>query len=104
MKEANGQVFNVGSGVATTVLDVAYSLVKSYQIDVPVKITGKFRLGDIRHNFASLEKINKLLGYVPKVDFKQGINNFTNWVLSQKIEKDNLDLSLTEMKEKGLLK
>jgi dTDP-L-rhamnose 4-epimerase len=61
-------------------------------------------LGDIRHNFASLEKINKLLGYVPKVDFKQGINNFTNWVLSQKIEKDNLDLSLSEMKEKGLLK
>jgi dTDP-L-rhamnose 4-epimerase len=104
MKEANGQVFNVGSGVATTVLDVANSLVKSYQIDVPVKITGKFRLGDIRHNFASLEKINKLLGYVPKVDFKQGINNFTNWVLSQKIEKDNLDLSLSEMKEKGLLK
>jgi dTDP-L-rhamnose 4-epimerase len=104
MKVANGQVFNVGSGVATTVLNVANTLVKSYQIDVPVKITGKFRLGDIRHNFSSLKKINKLLGYVPKVDFKQGINNFTNWVLSQKIEKDNLDLSLSEMKEKGLLK
>ena len=104
MKEANGQVFNVGSGIATTVLEVANSLVKSYKITVPVKITGKFRLGDIRHNFASLEKINKLLGYIPKFDFERGINNFTSWVLSQKIEKDNLELSLTEMKEKGLLK
>lgn len=104
MNEANGQVFNVGSGVATTVLDVANSLVKAYQIDVPVKITGKFRLGDIRHNFASLEKINKLLGFLPKVAFKNGINNFSDWVLSQKIEKDNLDLSLSEMKRKGLLK
>lgn len=104
MKEANGQVFNVGSGIATTVLEVANSLVKSYKISVPVKITGKFRLGDIRHNFASLEKINKLLGYIPKFDFERGINNFTSWVLSQKIEKDNLELSLTEMKEKGLLK
>lgn len=104
MKEANGQVFNVGSGIATTVLEVANSLVKSYKISVPVIITGKFRLGDIRHNFASLEKINKLLGYIPKFDFERGINNFTSWVLSQKIEKDNLELSLTEMKEKGLLK
>jgi dTDP-L-rhamnose 4-epimerase len=104
MEEANGQAFNVGSGIATSVLDVANSLVKSYQIDVPIKITGKFRLGDIRHNFASLEKISKLLGYIPKVDFKNGIHNFTRWVLSQKIEKDTLDLSLSEMKEKGLLK
>jgi len=104
MEEANGEVFNVGSGVATTVFDVATSLLKSYKIDVPLNITGKFRLGDIRHNFASLEKINKLLGYEPKFDFKQGINNFTSWVLSQKIENDNLDLSLSEMKSKGLFK
>ena len=104
MKEANGQVFNVGSGIASTVLDVANSLVKSYNIFVPVNITGKFRLGDIRHNFACLDKIRNSLGFVPKIKFNEGINRFVTWVLSQKIESDMLSESLKEMTDKGLIK
>jgi len=102
--EANGQVFNVGSGIATNVLTVAKTLIDAYQIKVPINISGKFRLGDIRHNYADLTKINKILGFEPKVFIEEGINNFTKWVLSQKIEKDLLSESLEEMKEKGLLK
>jgi dTDP-L-rhamnose 4-epimerase len=104
MKEANGQVFNVGSGIASTVLDVANSLVKSYNIVVPVNITGKFRLGDIRHNFACLDKIRNSLGFIPKINFNEGINRFVTWVLSQKIESDMLSESLKEMTDKGLIK
>lgn len=104
LDEANNQTFNVGSGIQTTVLEVAETLVKSYDINVPINITGNFRIGDIRHNFASLEKIHKILGFSPKVDFNIGIKKFTSWVLSQKIQNDNLELSLHEMKEKGLLK
>lgn len=103
-EEANGEVFNVGTGVATDVLTVANTLIDAYKIDVPVKITGKFRLGDIRHNYADMTKIKKLLDFQPKVFFKEGIKNFTSWVLSQKIEEDNLENSLEEMKKKGLLK
>ena len=103
-EEANGHVFNVGSGIATNVLTVAKTLIDAYQIKVPINISGKFRLGDIRHNYADLTKINKILGFEPKVFIEEGINNFTKWVLSQKIEKDLLSESLEEMKEKGLLK
>jgi dTDP-L-rhamnose 4-epimerase len=102
--EANGQVFNVGSGIATNVLAVAETLIGAYKIKVPINISGKFRLGDIRHNYADLTKINKILGFQPKVFIEEGINNFTKWVLSQKIEKDLLSESLLEMKKKGLLK
>lgn len=102
--EANGEVFNVGSGTATSVLNVAKTLVKSYNISVPINITGKFRLGDIRHNFAELTKINNLLGFQPKFNFEEGINKFSDWVLRQKIEKDNLNKSLDELSKKGLLK
>ena len=102
--EANGEVFNVGTGVATDVLTVANTLIDSYKIDVPVTVTGKFRLGDIRHNFADMSKIKSLLGFEPQVFFKEGIENFTKWVLNQKIEEDNLEDSLAEMKKKGLLK
>ncbi|OOV18365.1 SDR family NAD(P)-dependent oxidoreductase [Flavobacterium sp. LM4] len=103
-EEANGEIFNVGTGVATDVLTVANSLKKAYGIEVPIAITGRFRLGDIRHNYADMSKISRILGFVPKVFFQEGINKFTSWVLNQEIQKDRLSDSLKEMKKKGLLK
>ena len=103
-EEANGHVFNVGTGVATDVLEVANSLLKAYKINVPVTITGKFRLGDIRHNYADLTKIKEYLGFEPTVFFKEGIEKFSTWVLKQEIQEDKLSISLEEMKKKGLLK
>jgi dTDP-L-rhamnose 4-epimerase len=103
-EEANGEVFNVGTGVATDVLTVANSLIKAYNIEVPVTVTGRFRLGDIRHNFADMSKIDKRLGFAPQVFFEEGISKFSNWVLEQEIQEDKLGESLEEMKKKGLLK
>ena len=103
-EEANNEIFNVGSGIAIDVITVAKTLIDAYKIDVPVKVTGKFRLGDIRHNYADMSKIKDLLDFEPQVSFKQGIEIFTKWVLSQEIEEDNLEISLNEMKKKGLMK
>ena len=49
---ANGESFNVGTGVATDVMTVARTLIENYGIEVPLTISGNYRLGDIRHNFA----------------------------------------------------
>lgn len=102
--EANGQIFNVGSGVAIDVLEVANSLIKAYNINVSVTVTGRFRLGDIRHNYADLTKIKTRLGFEPKVNFKEGIKKFSSWVLKQEVQEDKLSKSLEEMEKKGLLK
>ncbi|MBJ9482829.1 NAD-dependent epimerase/dehydratase family protein [Acinetobacter baumannii] len=102
--EANNQVFNVGTGVATSVLTVADQLVKNYNIDVPVIISGNYRLGDIRHNYADLTKIKKYLGFEPKISFEEGIKEFTQWVNTQEIQEDRYQQSINEMKEKGLYK
>ncbi|WP_319633442.1 NAD-dependent epimerase/dehydratase family protein [Janthinobacterium sp. FT14W] len=101
---ANGQVFGIGSGVATEVLSVAQTLVQHYGIDVPIKITGAYRLGDIRHNFADLSKANHLLKFIPKVDFSTGIARFADWVNSQDVSADGYDQSISEMKKRGLYK
>ena len=103
-EEANGYVFNVGTGVPIDVLEVANSLIKAYNIDVPVTVTGRFRIGDIRHNYADLTRIKERLGFEPKVYFNEGIRKFSLWVLEQEIQEDKLSLSLEEMKSKGLLK
>lgn len=103
-REANGEVFNVGTGVATDVLTVANTLIKNYKTNTTVTITGNYRLGDIRHNFSDLSKIENKLGFIPKIDFEEGIKRFTSWVNTQEIKEDNYDNSIKEMKAKGLYK
>ena len=101
---ANGEVFNVGTGVPTDVLTVAQTIVNGYGKEVPLVISGNYRLGDIRHNFASMDKIKDKLNFVPKFTFDQGIKQFINWVNEQEIKKSNYEESIQEMKAKGLLK
>ena len=102
--EANGQIFNVGSGVATSVLKVAQTLIAKLGIDVDLNITGNYRLGDIRHNFADLTHIKNKLGFEPKHNFDSGISAFTNWVTQQEIKTSNYERSINEMKARGLYK
>lgn len=101
---ANNQVFNVGSGVATSVLAVANSLAAAYKLPVDVSITGNYRIGDIRHNYADLTKIKSALGFAPKVNFETGLGLFAAWVNQQQIETDNYQKSIAEMASKGLIK
>ncbi len=103
-EKIRNNVYNVGSGKLTSVIKVAEELIKAYKKPVKKEITGNFRLGDIRDNYADLTNIRKDLGFRPKVSFEEGINYFTNWVMSQEIKNDNYENSINEMKEKGLLK
>lgn len=102
--EANGLVFNVGTGVATDVLTVANTLCEKYGIEVPITVSGNYRLGDIRHNYADITLARNILGFEPKWSFSQGIEQFTNWVNQQEIQEDKYEASIEEMKRKGLYK
>jgi len=103
-EQANGEVFNVGSGVATTVKEVAESLKKFYNSNINISISGKYRLGDIRHNYADLNKVKTLLGFTPKYNFQKGISEFVSWVKTQEVMEDKYEKSVQELKDKGLMK
>jgi dTDP-L-rhamnose 4-epimerase len=103
-EEANGEIFNVGTGIPTEVNTVVKELTANYGIEVPVNISGNYRIGDIRHNFADLTKIKTKLGFEPKVSFAEGIKKFADWVNTQEILEDRYEQSLDEMKNKGLFK
>lgn len=103
-KGVSGLAFNVGSGVSTDVLTVAKTLCKHYKTDVPLVISGNYRLGDIRHNFADISLAKEKLGYSPKWDFDSGLKQFTDWVNTQDILSDGYEKSLEEMKSKGMFK
>lgn len=104
VSEANGHVFNVGTGVATDVLTVANTLCEKYGIKVPITVSGNYRLGDIRHNYADISLARKILGFEPKWSFSDGIAQFCKWVDLQEVQEDRYEASIEEMKSKGLYK
>lgn len=95
---------NVGSGVQTTVLEVAELINNYFKSLSKISISGSFRIGDIRHNKADLKMSKHVLDYSPAVFFKEGILNFLNWAHEQKAEKfKTYEDSILELQSKGLM-
>ena len=97
-------VFNVGSGVSTDVLAITNTLQRLLNIEVPISVSGQFRIGDIRHNYADLTKVRKVFGFKPSVSVEQGLISFVEWVRTERLEADRYEQSLQEMESKGLFK
>lgn len=102
--EADYKTINIGSGEATDVFTVAKQLKKQYNSDADIKITGNYRVGDIRHNYADLTLAKKHLNFVPQYSFTEGLSLFCQWVNLQEIQNDKSQNTFAEMKSKGLFK
>ncbi len=100
---ANYEIFNVGTGVSCDILSLVEKLKKNYNSSSEIFISGDFRMGDIRNNYADLTHINEKLGFKPSIDLDQGLKVFCEWVRSQHIEDNRYEQSLQEMQRKGLL-
>lgn len=101
----NYQVFNIGSGYNTSVKEVADTLKICYNSKSTISVTGNFRIGDIRHNYAEMSKIYSMLRFKPEYTFKRGITAFAEWVMTERMEKNDIyQYSLSEMRAKGLFK
>lgn len=96
-------VINVGSGTATSVLEVASKLSAALGALSKIKVTGQFRVGDIRHNFADIKLLQEKLAYVPHVSLQDGLQRFANWVLSQPLPEDQLEKANRELLERKLM-
>ena len=99
-----GEVFNVGSGQATTVMEVVQNLKSNYASSSPISVSGEYRVGDIRHNVADIGAIEHRFAWKPTVSFKEGVSNFCHWVKDQELVSDDYSRSLNELRERGLLK
>ena len=101
--EADYRVFNVGTGMPKTILDVARILSAKLRPgeDIQPEVTNNFREGDIRHCFSDSTKIRELLGFEPTIKFEDGIDDLTAWV-SKQIAEDRSAQALQELRRKGL--
>lgn len=101
MTEADGEVFNVGSGVSVNVLDIARIAADAVGVKITPEVCGKSREGDIRHCFADIKKIKTRLGWLPKHALDMDAVDLAAWVSSQKVE-DHVDLARRDLDQRGL--
>lgn len=73
--KASGEIVNIGSGHACTVLDLAKHIARKLGRTVSPEVAGKFRAGDVRHCFADISKARTLLGYEPATVIPDGLEN-----------------------------
>jgi dTDP-L-rhamnose 4-epimerase len=99
---ADYEALNVGTGQPTTVLQVA-ELIAEYlgRGDLKPEITSRFREGDIRHCIADVSRARSLLGYQPKVAFKDGLRQLIGWVRGERPE-DRFEQAHQELVARGL--
>ena len=99
--KADYKSFNVGTGKAISIKEVASTLIGLYGKGVKPEITGRFRAGDIRHCYADIAKI-KALGFEPKISLKEGLSTLVEWGKNKeavdKTEEANRELEKRKLK------
>lgn len=79
--DAPGRAFNVGSGRAASVSEIATRFARALgRPDLKPEITGGYRAGDVRHCIADLTAIRDRLGYAPQVSLDQGLEELSSWL------------------------
>ncbi|WP_445191799.1 NAD-dependent epimerase/dehydratase family protein [Sphingomonas sp. Tas61C01] len=94
---------NVGSGIASSVAAVARALNDAFGGSSPIRITGEFRLGDIRHNVADVRRLELVLGVRPAVDLRTGLSLFADWAGAQPLPEDRLAEANDELRARNLM-
>ncbi len=84
-KKCLSMVFNVACGESYSILDIIKAINELLGKDVK-PVFGPKRPGDVRRTYADISKIQKFLGYKPRVDFKTGIKKTLEWFTSNKVE------------------
>lgn len=98
---AAGGVFNVGSGASIRIREVAERMARVLGKDIKPQITGRYRAGDIRHCFSDIGVARTVLGYQPKVEFDDGIEELARWLTNQTPE-DRVAEACAQLSARGL--
>ena len=95
--------FNIGTGRATSVREIAELLASGLGKDIQSEIVGKYREGDIRHCVADISKARKMLGYEPSVTLEDGLAELLAWLATQEAE-DKVEGATAELTSRALVK
>jgi dTDP-L-rhamnose 4-epimerase len=99
---AAGCAVNVGSGESITVREIAERLARvTDRTGIEPQVTGKYRVGDIRHCFADIALAREVLGYEPQIALDDGMAELAEWLEGQTAE-DRVESAHGELAARGL--
>ncbi len=99
---AAGHVLNIGSGECYSIRQIAEQLAAVLDVKhVKPMITGKYRVGDIRHCFADISRARAILQYEPRVSLQVGMIELAEWLQGQEAI-DHVPRASSELMRRGL--
>ncbi len=100
--EADGEVFNIGSGQQYTIRSIADEMAKALSCEeIQPEVVGQYRMGDIRHCFADITRAQQVLGYQPRISLADGLVELADWLAGQ-VVRDRVDEARAELAVRGL--
>jgi dTDP-L-rhamnose 4-epimerase len=100
---ADGHVFNIATGRKMSVSECAQKMADALGKDhIKPEITGKYRVGDIRHCYADISLARDVLGYEPQMKLEDGMVNLAEW-LSRQTAFDRVAEARQELTSRGLM-
>jgi dTDP-L-rhamnose 4-epimerase len=101
-EDSSGCVFNVGSGTSNTIGKLARDLARYLgREELEPEITGRYRVGDIRHCFADISRSRRILGFKPRFSLEAGLAEMLDWLAEQSAE-DLAHAACHELMKRGL--
>jgi dTDP-L-rhamnose 4-epimerase len=98
---AAGRVINVGTGVPTSVLQIAGAIADGLGKRFEPEILGQYRAGDIRHCYADTKLAEELLGFRAQIPFARGMQDLLAWLEAQEA-RDEVDAAHAALVARGL--
>lgn len=100
----NNQTYNVGSGTRIKVIEIINMIREISSFSPVYEISGSFRLGDIRHNFADTTRIGFLLGFHTEISLNDGLSGLIDWISNSHdgLNINSYESSINEMKKLNL--
>ncbi len=87
MYQINQYNKTIGTGINSSVIEIAEILKKYYGSISKVKFTGDFCIGDFAHNMTDISKAKAILEFEPHISLDDGLAEFCKWVIDQETDK-----------------
>jgi dTDP-L-rhamnose 4-epimerase len=94
-------IFNIGSGRAVSVLQIATALATALGKSIEPEVTLRFRAGDVRHCYADISRARAELGFEPRLSLEDGLPELVEWLLTQHAD-DRVAEATGELAARGL--
>ena len=98
---ADGHTVNLGTGVATSVLEVAEVIARGLDKEIEPEVVEQYRAGDIRHCYADTRLAEELLGVRAEIPFERGMQDLLAWLEGQEAA-DSVDVAREALVARGL--